>query len=183
MINKTLYVDNYQCPNYINNEACSGTLLITNDFGGGGWCSSCKRTVSNEEIRQATAGEKYNEDRRFINNVLSGRCSEDDYWDLPDDYYENPSVPECALPEDNASKLETAYQRYRNLRQTALDVCATKIEEYPNPDYEKICMVILFEFDTNNQRRVAERLGVTQQQLLNDLAVLSTGARLNKQRK
>ncbi len=43
-----------------------------------------------------------------------------------------------------AELLEQKYQRYRNLREVALSVYAPKIEEYENPDYEKICTLVVF---------------------------------------
>ncbi len=83
----------------------------------------------------------------------------------------------------SANLLEAIYLRYQNLRQVALDVYAPKIEEYDNPDYERICMIILFGFDAENEKKVAERLGVSSQQLRSDLTLLATGARLQKQGK
>jgi len=82
-----------------------------------------------------------------------------------------------------ANILEATYQRYQGLRAIALSVYAKKIEEYDNPDYEKICNIIAFEFDFRNQVAVAKSLGVSHKQLLFSLALLSTGARLLRQRK
>jgi hypothetical protein len=82
-----------------------------------------------------------------------------------------------------AAKLEDTYQRYRHLRDIAISVYAPKLEEYENPDYETVCTAILFEYDQHNQARIAQRLGVSVEQLRHDLACLSTGARLLKQGK
>ena len=82
-----------------------------------------------------------------------------------------------------ASDLEETYQRYRHLRKVSLSVYAEKIEEYEKPDYEELCVVVLFGFDDHNQKQVAQKLGVSHSQLCQDLARLSTGARLFKQDK
>ncbi len=82
-----------------------------------------------------------------------------------------------------ATDLEETYQRYRYLRKVALSVYAKKIEEYEKPDYEKLCTIVLFEFDGHNQKQVAQKLGISHSQLCKDLARLSTGARLFKQDK
>ncbi len=82
-----------------------------------------------------------------------------------------------------AELLEQKYQRYRNLREVAQAVYAPKIEEYENPDYEEICTLVVFSFDRHNQEKVAQTLGVSREQMLYDLILLSTGARLQKQGK
>ncbi len=78
---------------------------------------------------------------------------------------------------------EQKYQRYRNLREAALSVYAKKIEEYENPDYEQICVLVVFSFDHHNQEKLAQKLGVSREQMLYDLILLSAGARLQKQEK
>ncbi len=81
-----------------------------------------------------------------------------------------------------ANLLEQTYQRYRNLRQVALSVYAPKIEEY-NPDYETICNLVVFNYDQYNQEKIAQKLGVPVQQMIYDLIIMSTGARLQNQGK
>jgi hypothetical protein len=83
----------------------------------------------------------------------------------------------------DAKRLEEAYQHYRNVREIALSVYAKKLEEYEAPDYEDVCLAILFEYDHHNQRKIAEKIGISSTQLLKDLVMLSTGARLLRQGK
>jgi hypothetical protein len=83
----------------------------------------------------------------------------------------------------SAKQLEDAYQRYRHLRKHALAVYAPKLEEYDESDYETVCLAILFEFDRHNQRAIAQRLGLSHTRFLEELVLLSTGARLQRQGK
>lgn len=84
-----------------------------------------------------------------------------------------------------ANYLEITYQAYRNLRQVANQVYANKLTHPDNqrPTFEQVCMTVAFDFDNNNQAKVAAALGIKQDRLILDLCLLATGARLESQGK
>ena len=78
-----------------------------------------------------------------------------------------------------AEQLEETYYRYQKLREIALEVYPNKIGK--DTTYEEVCKVVLFLFDRENQQKVAELMGISREQLLQELTLLNTGARLQSQ--
>ncbi len=79
---------------------------------------------------------------------------------------------------------EEIYTKYAKLREIANSVYSKKIEEKQidgELSFEKLCNIILYEFDESNQSKVAELLGLPSSQMLLQLVCLSNGARLDKQ--
>jgi len=80
-----------------------------------------------------------------------------------------------------ANYLEDTYQRYRDLRRIASSVYPKKITK--GLSFEEICTVVAFEFDKNNQSKVADALDQQPERMVLELCALATGARLEKQGK
>lgn len=79
-----------------------------------------------------------------------------------------------------ADAMEIEYNCLCHLKDVARAVLPEKITK--KMDYEETCSKVLFGFDSDHQRQVAERLSLTLEQLLTILPLVSVGARLQKQK-
>lgn len=85
------------------------------------------------------------------------------------------------MRDNSGEALEITYQTFRRLREIARNVLAEKITK--KMSYEEVCNAVLFSFDNKHQQLVADQLGISLEILKITLIALSTGARLQWQKK